>query len=35
VPLVARENRLTRSVETLDMTSFDYVLIDCPHRSAC
>jgi chromosome partitioning protein len=30
VPLVARENRLTRSVETLDMTSFDYVLIDCP-----
>ena len=30
VPLVARENRLTRSIETLDMTSFDYVLIDCP-----
>ena len=30
VPLVARENRLTRSIEQLDMTKFDYVLIDCP-----
>jgi chromosome partitioning protein len=30
VPLVARENRLSRSIEQLDMTNFDYVLIDCP-----
>ena len=30
VPLVARENRLFRSIEQLDMTNFDYVLIDCP-----
>jgi chromosome partitioning protein len=30
VPLVARENRLTRSIEQLDMTKFDYLLIDCP-----
>ena len=30
VPLVARESRLLRSIEQLDMTSFDYVLIDCP-----
>jgi chromosome partitioning protein len=30
VPLVARENRLLRSIEQLDMTNFDYVLIDCP-----
>src|ERR1700735_122044 len=30
VPLVARENRLSRSIEQLDMTNFDYVLIGCP-----
>ena len=30
VPMVAREARLTRSIEQLDMTNFDYVLIDCP-----
>jgi chromosome partitioning protein len=30
VPLVAREGRLLRSIEQLDMTKFDYVLIDCP-----
>ncbi|HEY1820869.1 MAG TPA: ParA family protein [Trebonia sp.] len=30
VPLVAREQRLSRSIEQLDMTEFDYVLIDCP-----
>ena len=30
VPLVAREQRLSRSLQQLDMTSFDYVLIDCP-----
>jgi chromosome partitioning protein len=30
VPLVARENRLARSFGQLDMTNFDYVLLDCP-----
>ena len=30
VPMVARESRLTRSIEQLDTTKFDYVLIDCP-----
>jgi chromosome partitioning protein len=30
VPLVAREGRLSRSIEQLDKTNFDYVLIDCP-----
>ena len=30
VPMVAREQRLLRSIEQLDMTNFDYVLIDCP-----
>jgi len=30
VPMVARESRLNRSIEQLDMTNFDYVLIDCP-----
>jgi chromosome partitioning protein len=30
VPLVARENRLSRSLDQLDRTQFDYVLIDCP-----
>jgi chromosome partitioning protein len=30
VPLVAREMRLARSIEQLDTSNFDYVLIDCP-----
>jgi chromosome partitioning protein len=30
VPLVAREGRLLRSIGALDMSAFDYVLIDCP-----
>ena len=30
VPMVAREARLSRSIEQLDMSRFDYVLIDCP-----
>ena len=30
VPMVARESRLTRSIEQLDMSKLDYVLIDCP-----
>jgi chromosome partitioning protein len=30
VPLVAREQRLARSIAQLDMTNYDYVLIDCP-----
>jgi chromosome partitioning protein len=30
VPLVARESRLSRSLDQLDMANFDYVLIDCP-----
>jgi chromosome partitioning protein len=30
VPLVARESRLSRSIEQLDMSKFDFVLIDCP-----
>jgi chromosome partitioning protein len=30
VPLVARESRLSRSLDQLDRTQFDYVLIDCP-----
>jgi chromosome partitioning protein len=30
VPMVARENRLFRSIEQLDMSVLDYVLIDCP-----
>jgi chromosome partitioning protein len=30
VPMVAREVRLSRSIEQLDMTNFDYVLLDCP-----
>jgi chromosome partitioning protein len=30
VPMVAREQRLTRSIEQLNMDAFDYVLIDCP-----
>jgi cellulose biosynthesis protein BcsQ len=30
VPLVARESRLSRAIEQLDLSNFDYVLIDCP-----
>jgi len=30
VPMVARERRLLRSIEQLDMSNLDYVLIDCP-----
>lgn len=30
VPLVAREQRLSRAIEQLDLSNFDYVLIDCP-----
>ena len=30
VPMVARENRLSRSIEQLDFSNLDYVLIDCP-----
>jgi chromosome partitioning protein len=30
VPMVAREQRLSRSIDQLDLTNFDYVLIDCP-----
>jgi chromosome partitioning protein len=30
VPLVAREGRLARSIEQLDLADYDYVLIDCP-----
>jgi chromosome partitioning protein len=30
VPMVAREVRLSRSIEQLDITNFDYVLLDCP-----
>ena len=30
VPMVAREQRLVRSIQQLDTTNFDYVLIDCP-----
>ena len=30
VPMVARESRLTRSIEQLDMSNLDYVFIDCP-----
>jgi len=30
VPMVAREQRLTRAIQQVDTTSFDYVLIDCP-----
>jgi chromosome partitioning protein len=30
VPLVARESRLSRAIGQLDMSRFDYVLIDCP-----
>ena len=30
VPMVARESRLSRSIEQLDVSNLDYVLIDCP-----
>jgi chromosome partitioning protein len=30
VPMVARESRLMRSIQSLDVSSLDYVLIDCP-----
>jgi chromosome partitioning protein len=30
VPLVARESRLSRAIEQLDVSNLDYVLIDCP-----
>jgi chromosome partitioning protein len=30
VPMVAREGRLSRAIEQLDTSQFDYVLIDCP-----
>jgi chromosome partitioning protein len=30
VPMVAREQRLSRAIQSLDMSSLDYVLIDCP-----
>jgi chromosome partitioning protein len=30
VPLVARENRLSRAIEAFDVSAYDFVLIDCP-----
>lgn len=30
VPMVARESRLARAIEQLDVSNLDYVLIDCP-----
>ena len=30
VPMVARESRLVRAIQSLDISSLDYVLIDCP-----
>jgi chromosome partitioning protein len=30
VPMVAREGRLSRSIDQLDTSNLDYVLIDCP-----
>jgi len=30
VPMVARESRLSRSIEQFDVSGLDYVLIDCP-----
>jgi len=30
VPMVARESRLGRAMEQLDLSNYDYVLIDCP-----
>jgi chromosome partitioning protein len=30
VPMVARESRLSRAIQSLDVSNLDYVLIDCP-----
>jgi len=30
VPMVARENRLSRAIQQVDVSNLDYVLIDCP-----
>ena len=30
VPMVAREQRLSRAMDQLDLSTYDYVLIDCP-----
>jgi chromosome partitioning protein len=30
VPLVAREQRLSRAIQSVDVSNLDYVLIDCP-----
>jgi chromosome partitioning protein len=30
VPMVAREGRLGRAIEQLDLSNYDFVLIDCP-----
>jgi len=30
VPMVAREQRLSRAIQSLDVSNLDYVLIDCP-----
>jgi chromosome partitioning protein len=30
VPMVARENRLSRAIDQLDVSNLDFVLIDCP-----
>jgi chromosome partitioning protein len=30
VPMVARESRLARAMEQVDLSNFDFVLIDCP-----
>jgi chromosome partitioning protein len=30
VPMVARESRLSRAIEQLDVSNLDYLLIDCP-----
>jgi chromosome partitioning protein len=30
VPMVARESRLSRAIDQLDVSNLDYVLIDCP-----
>jgi len=30
VPMVARESRLSRAIQQLDVSNLDYVLIDCP-----
>lgn len=30
VPMVARESRLSRAIEQLDLANYDFVLVDCP-----